>query len=115
MNEIFNLEKLYSAYLNCRKRKRKTINALKFEWDLERNLFLLLDELESKKYKPGRSICFVVKEPTPREIFASNFKDRVVHHLLVREIEKIGEKIFIFNAFSCRKGKGTHKAIEKLK
>ncbi len=115
MNEIFNLEKLYSAYLDCRKRKRKTINALKFEWDLERNLFLLLDELESKKYKPGRSICFVVKEPTPREIFASNFKDRVVHHLLVREIEKIGEKIFIFNAFSCRKGKGTHKAIEKLR
>jgi RNA-directed DNA polymerase len=115
MNEIFNLEKLYSAYLDCRKRKRKTINALKFEWDLERNLFLLLNELKLKKYKPGRSICFVVEKPTPREIFASNFKDRVVHHLLVREIEEIGEKTFIFNAFSCRKGKGTHKAIKKLR
>ncbi len=115
MNEIFNLEKLYLAYLDCRKRKRKTINALKFEWDLERNLFLLLDELKSKKYKPGRSICFVVKEPTPREIFASNFKDRIVHHLLVREIGEMGERVFIFNTFSCRKGKGTHKAIKKLR
>jgi RNA-directed DNA polymerase len=115
MSEVFNLEKLYLAYLDCRKGKRKTINALKFEWDLERNLFLLLNELKIRKYKPGRSICFVVKEPTPREIFAANFRDRIVHHLLVREIENVGEKTFIFNAFSCRKGKGTHKAIKRLR
>lgn len=115
MSEIINLEKLYLAYLDCRKGKRKTINALRFEWDMERNLFLLLDELRTKKYKPGRSICFAVKEPTPREIFAATFRDRIVHHLLVREIEDMGEKTFIFNAFSCRKGKGTHTALKRLK
>lgn len=115
MNVIFNLEKLYLAYLNCRKGKRKTINALKFEWDLERNLSLLLNDLKAKRYRPGRSICFVVKEPTPREIFAANFRDRIVHHLLVREIEDVGEKTFIFNAFSCRKSKGTHEAIKRLR
>jgi len=82
---IFTFEKLYQAYLDCRKTKRKTINALKFEWNLERNLFQLKKALETKKYKPGRSICFVVKEPSPREIFAASFKDRVVHHLLIRE------------------------------
>jgi len=115
MDEIFNLKKLYLAYLDCRKGKRQTINALKFEWDLERNLFLLLKELETKEYKLGRSICFAIKEPTPREIFAATFRDRIVHHLLVKEIEDIGERTFIFNAFSCRKGKGTHKAVKCLK
>jgi len=115
MSEVFNLEKLYAAYLDCRRGKRKTINALRFEWNLERNLSLLLSELRLKKYKPGRSICFAVKEPTPREIFAATFRDRIVHHLLVREINDLGEKAFIFNAFSCRQDKGTHKAVEMLK
>ncbi|MFA5722569.1 MAG: reverse transcriptase domain-containing protein, partial [Candidatus Paceibacterota bacterium] len=114
MSEIFNYKKIYFAYLECRKKKRKTINALKFEWDLEKNLIGLLKELKDRKYKPERSICFAVKEPTPREIFAGSFKDRIVHHLLIREIEAIGEKIFIYHSFACRKGKGTHKAVKKL-
>jgi len=112
---IFSFEKLYQAYLDCRKTKRKTINALKFEWNLERNLFQLQKELETKRYRPGRSICFVVKDPSPREIFAASFKDRAVHHLLINEIENIGEKKFIFDTFSCRKNKGTHLAIKRLR
>ncbi len=114
MSEIFNFQKLYRAYLDCRRTKRKTLNALKFEWKLERNLFWLLKELQQKTYKPGRSICFAVREPTPREIFAASFKDRVVHHLLINEIIKAGEKNFIFDSFACRKNKGTHKAVKRL-
>ena len=112
---IFTFEKLYRAYLDCRKTKRKTINALKFEMNLERNLFQLQKELQNKTYRPGRSICFAVTNPCPREIFAAGFKDRVIHHLLVREVEEIGEKSFIFDTFSCRKNKGTHSAVERLK
>ncbi len=115
MSEIFNLKKLYQAYLDCRRTKRGTINALRFEWDLEKNLFKLQEELLNKKYEPSRSICFVVESPTPREIFAADFRDRIVHHLLINEIEEMGEKAFIFDTFSCRKGKGTHLAIHKLK
>jgi hypothetical protein len=114
MNEAFTFKKLYQAYLDCRKTKRKTINALKFEFNLERNLFLLQKELESKKYKPGKSICFVVKEPSPREIFAASFRDRIVHHILIREVEKIGENNFVFDTFSCRKNKGTLFAVERV-
>ena len=114
MEEIFNLKKLYRAYLDCRKSKRKTINALQYEWNLERNLFQLQNELASKSYQIGRSICFAVKEPSIRELFAAEFKDRVVHHLLVNEIIGIGEKNFIFDSFSCRKGKGTHAAVRRL-
>lgn len=106
---------MYQAYLDCRETKRKTINALKFEYNLERNLFLLQKELETKKYKPGRSICFVVKDPSPREIFAASFRDRVVHHILVKEVEATGEKSFIFDAFSCRKNKGTHSAVKRIR
>lgn len=114
-DNIFTFEKLYKAYLDCRENKRKSMSALKFEYDLERNLFELQKELLNKEYRPGRSICFVVKEPSPREIFAANFRDRVVHHLLIREMEEAGERVFIFDTFSCRKGKGTHLAVKRLK
>jgi len=112
---IFTFKKIYQAYLDCRKRKRKTISALKFELNLERNLFQLQKELETKKYRPGRSICFIVTGPSPREIFAASFRDRVIHHVLINEIEEMGEKIFIFDSFSCRKNKGTHLTIKRLK
>ena len=115
MNEIFNFQKLFRAYLDCRENKRKTINALKFEWDFERNLFSLLRELKQKTYKPGQSICFAVDKPTLREIFAATFRDRVVHHLLILELLKLGERIFIYDSYACRKGKGTHKAVKRLK
>jgi RNA-directed DNA polymerase len=115
VSEIFNFEKLYRAYLSCRKEKRKTINALEFEYNLERNLFALLQDLKTKRYKPGRSICFVATKPVYREIFAAQFRDRVVHHLLVKEILEMGERRFIFNSCACRKEKGTHFGINRLK
>lgn len=115
MSEIFNLKKLYRAYYACRENKRSTVNAIKFEMDLENNIFNLQKRLANRSYRPGKSICFVVENPTIREIFAADFSDRVVHHLLVNEIIEAGERRFIDCSFACRAGKGTHKAVEKLK
>ena len=112
---IFSWQNIYQAYLNCRKSKRKTMNALQFEWALERNIFSLQKELRERIYCPRRSIGFVVTKPKPREIFAADFRDRVVHHLFINQLEKIGERIFIFNSFACRREKGTHLTIKKLR
>ncbi len=110
----FSLEEVLKAYLSCRENKRNTINQIKFEINLEENIFNLWKSLNNGSYYPGRSICFVVTYPKLREIFAADFKDRVVHHLLVSRIEPFFEKRFIFNSYACRKDKGVHKAIEKL-
>jgi hypothetical protein len=83
--------------------------------NLEENLSQLLEELRSGIYKPGRSICFVVTEPSPREIFAADFRDRIVHHLFVREIMAEAENRFIYDSYACRFGKGTHKAVSRLR
>ncbi len=115
MSEIFNMKKLYRAYYDCRKNKRNTASAIKFELDLENNIAALLRELSDGSYKPGRSICFVVANPTVREIFAADFRDRVIHHLLINEIIEMGERRFINCSFACRVGKGTHKAVARIK
>lgn len=75
----------------------------------------LEQELQNHTYKPGRSICFVVTEPKPREVFAADFRDRIIHHLLVTFLEPIWEKKFIHHSYSCRKDKGAHRAIKDLK
>lgn len=114
MRDIFSFGNIYRCYLNCRKNKRNTINALKFELNAEENIIRLEKELKTKTYHPSRSILFFAKKPKLREIFAADFRDRVVHHILVGYLEPIFEKIFIHDSYACRKAKGTHRAVMRL-
>ncbi|MFH1444095.1 MAG: RNA-directed DNA polymerase [Candidatus Peregrinibacteria bacterium] len=86
-------------------------HAALFEQHAEAELFLLERELIDGTYRPGKSICFVVTEPTVREIFAASFRDRVVHHLLYDALSPIFEPLFIHQSYACRLGKGTRRAV----
>jgi RNA-directed DNA polymerase len=81
------LADLFKAYYSCRKNKRNTINALVFELNLEEELIQLKEALESGGYAISSAIAFVVDKPVKREIFAANFRDRVVHHLIIQKNE----------------------------
>ena len=81
---LFSFENLHRQYLNCRRNKRNTQNALRFEIEQEKNLLDLQAALQDRTYRPARSVCFFVQKPKLREIFAADFADRVVHHV-VRE------------------------------
>lgn len=111
---IFTFRNIHKAYLDCRKNKRNTKNAIKFEINLESEILKLKNELNNQTYTSSRFICFVIKEPMLREIFASDFRDRVIHHLLYNFLEPIFEKKFIFHSYSNRKEKGAHKSIKYL-
>jgi len=113
-NDLFSFQNIYRCYLDCRKKKRNTFNALRFEINVEENIVKLEKELKNKTYRPSRSILFAARKPKLREIFAADFRDRVVHHILVKEFEKIWEPIFIHDSYACRIDKGTHKAVVRL-
>jgi len=113
-NLRFSADEIHEAYLDCRRRKRGTANALRFEMNQAGHLLDLEEELNSGSYRPSRSVCFVNLRPKPREIFAADFRDRVVHHLFVREIERHWERVFIHDSYACRPGKGTHAAVDRL-
>jgi len=114
-HSLFSMENLYRAYRRCRRHKRGTINALRFEQNLEENLVALHEDLSSGTYRPGRSIAFLVEKPKRREIFAADFRDRVVHHVLVGHLEPKWERRFIHDSYACRKGKGTHAGVARLR
>lgn len=54
-----------------------------------------------------------MNQPVKREIFAASFRDRIVHHILIRRLNPYFEKYFINDSYACREGKGTHAAIER--
>jgi len=56
-----------------------------------------------------------VNDSKKRVIRAAPFKDRIIHHALCNIIEPIFEKSFIFDSYACRKNKGSHKAIKRLR
>ncbi len=109
------LRDLFVAYKDARKHKRGRKYQLEFEFNLEENLVLLRDELIMGRYKPRSSACFIIHEPKMREIFAADFRDRIVHHLFYNYTHVLFERTFIFDSYSCIKGRGTHLGIERLR
>ena len=84
-----------------------------FERELEFELFGLQAALRAQTYRPGPYRHFRISDPKPRVISAAPFRDRVVHHALVRVIEPIFERRFIHDSYACRTGKGTHRALDR--
>jgi RNA-directed DNA polymerase len=108
------LEELFDAYFTCRKNKRRTANAAAFEVNYEENLVGLWREINDGTYLPGRSLAFIVNKPVKREIFAADFRDRIVHHLIVNKINHLFEREFIHDSYACRVGRGTHFGINRI-
>jgi RNA-directed DNA polymerase len=114
MNKQQITAELFQAYYDARENKRGRPDAIRFEMNYERNLFALAEEIASGQYRPGPSICFVVDKPVKREVFAAEFRDRVVHHFIFNRLNPIFEPRFINDAYSCRLGKGTSYGIRRL-
>ena len=87
---------------------------MEFECDYETNLIQLYEEIKSWTYEIGKSIAFIVDRPVKREIFAGDFRDRIVHHYIVAKINPILEKVFIHDSYSCRKEKGTLFGVQRI-
>jgi len=110
----FTFQELVKSYFDCRRTKRNSASALAFEERLEHNLRNLYDDLRAGSYTPGRSICFVITRPKAREVWAADFRDRIVHHLLHNQIGPRFYARFIADSCACIPGRGTLYAAQRL-
>jgi len=113
--KICSFENLHLAYTKACKGKRYKDYILEFTYKLEENLLKLRNELLSQSYTHGPYREFTVYEPKRRHIKAAPFRDRVVHQALCNVIEPFFDKAFIYDSYACRKGKGTHRALKRLR
>lgn len=104
--EHVSLDELFDAYYSCRKNKRNTDSALRYELNFIANNERLYEELNRQTYEIGRSTAFCVRFPKVREVFAADFRDRIVHHLVVNRLGECFEQEMLDCAYACRKGKG---------
>lgn len=112
--KIISLENLFLAWDEFKKEKRKKADVIKFEFNLEKNIFAIRKELRDKTYKHGHYTSFHINDPKQRHIHKASVKDRVVHHAIFLILYPIFERTFIYNSYSCRRNKGTHKGINRL-
>lgn len=88
---------------------------LHYERHIEEHVFELHEELQSGNWRHGNYEPFTICDPKQRLIHKATVGDRLVHQAIVSTIEPAFERQFIYDSYSCRKGKGTHAAVARLK
>lgn len=97
------------------KGKGKRKDVADFSINLADNIFKLHKELARKTYRHGGYVAFKLNDPKPRDIHKALVRDRLVHHAIYRVLYSYFDNKFIFDSYSCRKDKGTHKAINRFR
>src|SRR3989344_3112221 len=113
-SSLISIENIFQAWEEFKKGKREKRDVQIFERYLEDNLFVLHEKLRSKTYKHGTYQDFYVSDPKRRHIHKACVCDRIVHHLLYKYLYSIFDKTFIYDSYSCRLNKGTHRAVKRL-
>lgn len=114
MGYSFTYNEVFNALDDCLKNKKSTRGAMEFCVDKVSNVLQLCKEINERTYTIGTSQAFVITDPKIREVFAATFRDRIVHHLIINELEPYFIKYFIPTTFSCLKDRGTLHGIQSL-
>lgn len=108
------LENIWRSWFIFKQGKNFTAELHTFQYHLEKNLYNLFHELNSGQYRHGGYRTFVVCDNKRREISVSNIRDRIVHRIIYDYLNNIYDKTFIYDAWSCRLGKGLLGAIQRI-
>ncbi len=114
-NDIISIDNLLTAWREFLRGKRKRKDIAEFSLHLTDNIISLHQELRSKTYKHGFYKEFKISDPKPRVIHKATVRDRLLHHAIYRILYPYFDRLFISDSYSCRRGKGTHKAINQLR
>ena len=101
------IEEVIHAYECCRRQKRSAWTAIDFETNFSRNIMDIYHRVRDCTWRPDGHMCFVVMNPKPREVWASKFADRVVHHLAYNRLRPRFEPHWIATTFACINDRGT--------
>lgn len=113
--EIISLDNLLESWKEFIKGKRKRKDVQEFSLNLMDNILELHQDLTDYTYRHGPYQAFRINDPKPRQIHKATVSDRLLHHATYRLLYPFFDRIFIADSFSCRNGKGTHKAINRFR
>lgn len=113
--DIISVENLLDAWKEFVKGKRKREDVQKFKQYFMRNVLKLHRDLATGTYRHGGYEHFKISDPKPRDIHKASVRDRLLHHALYRKLYPFFDRTFVSGSYSCRLGKGTHKAMSRFR
>ena len=115
VDDFLSYSYIYYSYLKAYKGRKKKFDVIFYKYNLENNLIYFRSRLKNFTYKHGKYKTFVVKDSKKRKINAPSFEDHILHHMIFTKLEEVFDKKFIENSYANRIGKGSHRAVLKLK
>ena len=112
--DIISMENLLETWQRFIRGKRHKSDVIKYQAQLADNLIVLHKLLETRTYAHHTYSAFNISDPKPRNIHKAIVRDRLLHHLIYKELYLYFDKRFIYDSFSCRKYKGTHRAFNRF-
>ena len=113
--DIISLDNLFAAWAEFLHGKKSKKDVREFGLNLSDNLVSLHQDLKNFTYKHGSYDAFKISDPKPRGIHKAKVRDRVLHHAIYRQMYSFFNRTFIADSYSCRLGKGAHRALNKFK
>ena len=114
-HDIISPENLFAAWQEFVVGKSKKADVQEFSLRLADNILQLHEDLANFTYIHGGYEAFNISDPKPRNIHKASVRDRVLHHAIYRQLYPFFDKTFIADSFSCRVGKGVHKALNRFR
>ena len=113
--DIVSIENLLKAWREFVRRKRDRKDIQEYYRNLMDNILELHQDLTNHTYKHGGYQAFNICDPKPRNIHKALVRDRLLHHAIHRILYPFFDRLFSSDSFSCRDGKGTHKALNRFR
>ena len=114
-SEVITIENILQVWERFLRGKRYKKDVIAFHAELGKNIASLYLDLANKTYKHGPYFAFNISDPKPRNIHKATVRDRIVHHIIYKELYPYFESRFIYDSYSCRIDKGTHRALDRFR
>lgn len=102
----------WEHFLRGKKHKK---DVMIFQAEFTANIADLYRSLVNYTYKHGSYSAFNISDPKPRNIHKAIVRDRLLHHLIYKELYQYFDSKFIYDSYSCRENKGTHRALNRFR
>jgi len=114
-DNIISLKNLHIAWNEFLPGKKNKPDVAEFALNLGENICMLHNDLRNKTYRHGSYKHFKISDPKPRDIHKASVRDRLLHHAIHRVLYPFFDPKFISDSYSCREGKGVHKALDRFR
>ena len=112
---ITSKENTFFSFLQTQKGNPKhKAPATRFRQDETVNIELLRTSVIEDTWTPKGYYRFEIHEPKHRVIYAPAYEDKIVHHMVYQVLREVYEPLFIYDSFSCIRGKGNQAAVKRL-